>query len=78
MDESQELINEFLVESNENLAQLDQDFVELEKHPKDRNLLSSVFRTLHTIKGTCEFLGYTKLETITHRAENLLSKLRYG
>ena len=78
MDESQELINEFLVESNENLAQLDQDFVELEKHPKDRNLLSSVFRTLHTIKGTCEFLGYTKLETITHRAENLLSKLRDG
>ena len=78
MDESQELINEFLVESNENLAQLDQDFVELEKHPQDRNLLSSVFRTIHTIKGTCGFLGYTKLETITHRAENLLSKLREG
>ena len=78
MDETQEIIKEFLIESNENLAQLDQEFVELEQRPKDQNLLSSIFRTIHTIKGTCGFLGFGILEAITHRAENMLSQLREG
>ncbi len=78
MDESQELINEFLIESNENLSRLDQEFVELEQRPEDRDLLGSVFRTIHTIKGTCGFLAFGKLEAITHRAENILSQLRDG
>ncbi len=78
MDESQELINEFLIESNENLSRLDQEFVELEQRPGDKNLLSSIFRTIHTIKGTCGFLGFSVLEGITHRAENILSQLRDG
>jgi len=78
MDESQELINEFLIESNENLSRLDQEFVELEQRPEDRELLGSVFRTIHTIKGTCGFLAFGKLEAITHRAENILSQLRDG
>lgn len=78
MDEQQEIIQEFLVESNESLSQLDQDFVELEQRPDDADLLSSIFRTIHTIKGACGFLGFTVLESITHRAENLLSQLRDG
>ena len=78
MDEFQELINEFLIESNENLSRLDQEFVELEQRPEDRDLLGSVFRTIHTIKGTCGFLAFGKLEAITHRAENILSQLRDG
>ena len=78
MDEFQEIIHEFLIESNENLSQLDQDFVELEQRPDDNNLLSSIFRTIHTIKGTCGFLGFDTLESVTHRAENLLSQLRDG
>ena len=78
MDETQEIIKEFLIESNENLAQLDQEFVELEQRPNDQNLLSSIFRTIHTIKGTCGFLGFEILEAITHRAENMLSQLREG
>ena len=78
MDETQEIIKEFLIESNENLAQLDQEFVELEQRPNDQNLLSSIFRTIHTIKGTCGFLGFGILEAITHRAENMLSQLREG
>ena len=78
MDEQQEIIKEFLVESAENLNQLDHDFVELEQQPDDRRLLSSVFRTVHTIKGTCGFLGFTTLEAVTHRAENILSQLREG
>src|SRR5580698_3234888 len=76
--EDQELIHEFLVESYENLSSLDQKFVELEKHPKDAALLASVFRTIHTIKGTCGFLAFTTLERIAHQAESLLSQLRDG
>jgi two-component system chemotaxis sensor kinase CheA len=78
MDESDELIQEFLIESGENLSRLDQEFVELEQRPTDRDLLSSIFRTIHTIKGTCGFLGFGNLEAITHRAENILSELREG
>src|ERR1700761_4797584 len=76
--EDQEVIREFLVESHENLSRLDQDLVELEKHPKDAALLASIFRTIHTIKGTCGFLGFATLERISHQAENILSQLRDG
>ena len=76
--EDQETIREFLVESHENLSRLDQDLVELEKHPHDADLLSSIFRTIHTIKGACGFLAFSVLEAITHQAETLLSQLRDG
>lgn len=78
MMEDQEVIREFLIESNENLARLDNEIVELERRPKDVELLGSIFRTFHTIKGTCSFLGFAHLETVTHAAESLLSKLRAG
>lgn len=73
-----DIIKEFLVESNENLDRLDRDFVALEKSPTDKELLSSIFRVVHTIKGTCGFLGFNKLEKVSHVGENLLSKLRDG
>jgi two-component system chemotaxis sensor kinase CheA len=73
-----ELVGEFLVESFENLDQLDQDLVSLEHHPNDPEVLRRIFRTIHTIKGTCGFLGFSKLESITHVGENLLSLLRDG
>jgi two-component system chemotaxis sensor kinase CheA len=76
--EDLETIREFLVESHENLSRLDQDLVELEKHPHDAELLSSIFRTIHTIKGACGFLAFSVLEAITHQAETLLSQLRDG
>ncbi|MCH7923663.1 MAG: Hpt domain-containing protein, partial [Nitrospinae bacterium] len=72
------LINEFLVESYENLDQLDQDFVALEKDPANHETLSSIFRTIHTIKGTCGFFGFEKLGALTHIGENLLSRMRDG
>ena len=71
-----DIIKEFLLESSENLDEIDQDLVALEKNPKDKNLLSSIFRALHTIKGTCGFVGFSKLESIAHVSESLLSKLR--
>jgi two-component system chemotaxis sensor kinase CheA len=73
-----DVIREFLIESHENLSRLDQELVELEKRPKDALLLASIFRAIHTIKGTCGFLGFSTLERITHQAENLLSQLREG
>ena len=76
--DDKEIIREFLIESNENLARLDQEMVELEHRPKDPQLIASIFRTIHTIKGTCGFLGLSKLEAITHLAENLLSQVRDG
>jgi two-component system chemotaxis sensor kinase CheA len=76
--QDQDLIREFVVESHENLSQLDQQLVELEKSPKDAELLAAIFRTFHTIKGTCGFLGFAILEKLTHQAENILAQLRNG
>jgi two-component system chemotaxis sensor kinase CheA len=78
MSEGQEIIQEFLVESYENLDRLDREFVELEKNPQNREMLSGIFRTIHTIKGTCGFLGFSKLESVAHVGENLLSRMRDG
>jgi len=71
-----EIVQEFLVESYENLDRLDRELVSLEKKPDDVETLASIFRTIHTIKGTCGFLGFSKLEAVAHVGENLLSKLR--
>jgi two-component system chemotaxis sensor kinase CheA len=76
--EDLEIIREFVIESSENLARLDNEMVELEQRPNDSVLLASIFRTIHTIKGTCGFLGFRILESITHEAENILSQARNG
>jgi two-component system chemotaxis sensor kinase CheA len=73
-----DLIKEFLVESNENLDRLDNELVKLESGPSSQELLSSIFRTIHTIKGSCGFLGFSKLEKVAHAGESLLSRLRDG
>lgn len=78
MSEMDELVKEFLVESYDNLDQLDRDFVALEQDPSDTAILARIFRYIHTIKGTCGFLGFTKLEKVTHVGESLLSRLRDG
>ena len=73
-----EYVKEFLVESYENLDRLDRDLVALEKDPRSRETLDSIFRTIHTLKGTSGFLGFGRLEAVAHVGENLLSKLRDG
>lgn len=78
MGEQEEILNDFLVECSEGLGQLDQEFVKLEKDPGNADLLRSAFRVIHTIKGTCGFLGLTKLENVAHAAENVLSRMREG
>src|ERR1700693_3703082 len=73
-----DLIKEFLVESIENLDRRDSELVKLETDPSAQELLSSIFRTIHTIKGSCGFLGFSKLEKVAHVGESLLSRLRDG
>lgn len=78
MDEFDDVIKEFLVESYEGLDQLDRDLVALEDAPDDRDCLGSIFRSVHSMKGASGFLGLPKLERVAHVGENLLVPLRDG
>ncbi|MEX2503966.1 MAG: chemotaxis protein CheA [Egicoccus sp.] len=78
MSEIDEIVGEFLVESYENLDRYDEDLLVLERDPADADVLGSIFRTIHTLKGTCGFFGFSRLESVSHVAENLLVKLRDG
>jgi two-component system, chemotaxis family, sensor kinase CheA len=73
-----EIVGEFLMESHENLDQIDRDLVSLEQEPNSRDLISRIFRAIHTIKGTSGFLAFSRLEKLAHAGESLLSKLRDG
>jgi len=77
MSEMDEALVEFLIECQENLSRMDLELLELEKST-DPELVKSIFRVMHTIKGSAGFLGLSKLEKLTHAAENLLSKIRDG
>lgn len=78
MTDDEEIVQAFLEESREGLDQLDRDLVDLELRPGDPALLAQIFRTIHTIKGTCGFLGYHRLEKLTHAGEDVLGALRAG
>jgi two-component system chemotaxis sensor kinase CheA len=73
-----ELIGEFLAETSESLDVIDVELVKFEADPQDRATLDNIFRLLHTIKGTCGFLGLERLEAIAHAGETLLGKFRDG
>lgn len=73
-----DLIVEFLTETNDSLDELDVDLVNLEQNPNDKDLLSKIFRLMHTIKGTCGFLSLPRLEKVAHHAENVLGRFRDG
>ena len=73
-----DLLKEFLIETNESLDVVDVELVRFEQEPNNAEILGNVFRLVHTIKGTCGFLGLPRLETLAHAAENLMSKFRDG
>lgn len=77
-DGMDDIVKEFIVESTESLDRLDRDLVSLEKNPTSKDLLGSIFRAIHTIKGTTGFLGFSQLESVAHAGESLLSRLREG
>jgi two-component system, chemotaxis family, sensor kinase CheA len=76
--DNSEFIGEFLVESTENLDQLDRDLLALEAEPGDPQRLASIFRTVHTIKGNSGFFGFSRLGALAHSGEHLLGRLRDG
>jgi two-component system chemotaxis sensor kinase CheA len=71
-----DLIADFLAEAEEGLEQIDNDLLTLESDPNDAEVVGSIFRIMHTIKGTCGFLGLPKLEKVAHVAENVMDKIR--
>jgi two-component system chemotaxis sensor kinase CheA len=73
-----DLLREFLTETGESLAKLDVEIVQLEQNPNNPEMLSSIFRLVHTIKGTCGFIGLPRLEKLAHAAENVFGKFRDG
>ena len=73
-----DLLNEFLTETNESLGTLDVELVRFERDSSDVTILGNIFRLMHTIKGTCGFLGLPRLEAVAHAGENVLGKFRDG
>ncbi len=73
-----ELLREFVTETNESLDVVDVELVRFEQDPNNAKILDNVFRLVHTIKGTCGFLGLPRLEALAHAAETLMGKFRDG
>jgi two-component system, chemotaxis family, sensor kinase CheA len=71
-----DLLSEFLTETNENIGIVDASLVVLERDPSDVSQIDNIFRLVHTIKGTCGFLGLPRLEAVAHAGENVLGKIR--
>src|SRR3954469_20199425 len=73
-----DLLREFLTETNESLDTVDNQLVRFEQDPNNSKILDNIFRLVHTIKGTGGFLGLPRLEALAHAAETLMSKFRDG
>lgn len=78
MDEFQEILQDFLIESFELIEQLDQDLTLLETQPDDLELLNRIFRVAHTVKGASSFLQFDTLTHLTHHMEDVLNKARHN
>ena len=73
-----DLLRDFLTETAENLDQVDVELVRFEQEPANEKILGNIFRLVHTVKGTCGFLGLPRLEALAHAAESLMGKFRSG
>jgi two-component system chemotaxis sensor kinase CheA len=73
-----DLLRDFLTESGESLTIVDGEMVKLEAEPNNKEVLQKIFRLVHTIKGTCGFIGLSRLEKVAHASENVLGKFRDG
>src|SRR6202167_5343472 len=73
-----ELLRDFLTETNESIDVVDVELVRFEQEPNNAKILGNIFRLVHTIKGTCGFLNLPRLEALAHAAETLMGKFRDG
>jgi two-component system chemotaxis sensor kinase CheA len=78
MNDTNEIVSEFLAESRQHLDRLEHDLVELERYPRSSELIAGIFRAIHTIKGACGFLGFGRLELLIQAEEALLGQMRSG
>ncbi|MBI4688369.1 MAG: chemotaxis protein CheW [Nitrospirae bacterium] len=72
----EEILTEFLAEAKEGIVRVEQDFLTLEKDPDNKDILNNIFRTVHSMKGASSFIGFKNLEEVSHKAEDVLNKLR--
>lgn len=77
-DEMKEIVDSFVVETKEIFEKLDNEILEIEKRPEDKELINSIFRAVHTVKGTSGFLSFEQMSVLAHRFEDVLNKLRRG
>ena len=77
-DDDIEILNDFILEANENLESIELDLINLEQNPGDSEILNSIFRPFHTIKGVSGFLNLSKINRLSHSTENLLDSARFG
>jgi two-component system, chemotaxis family, sensor kinase CheA len=77
-DDMKEIVESFIVETNEIFEKLDNELLEIEKRPEDKELINSIFRAVHTVKGTSGFLSFDQMSALAHRFEDVLNKLRRG
>ncbi|MDA8157565.1 MAG: Hpt domain-containing protein, partial [Deltaproteobacteria bacterium] len=77
-DSMKEIVNDFIQEALELLESLNENFIELEKQPDNKEILNTIFRAAHTVKGSAGFLGFQNIVELAHSAENILNKLRQG
>ncbi len=74
----QETLKEFIEEAKEHLEEIEGSIIDLEKNPSDKPLIDAIFRTMHSLKGASGFLNLQKINTLTHKAENVMDALRNG
>jgi two-component system, chemotaxis family, sensor kinase CheA len=77
-NEMKEILESFIVETKEIFEQLGPNLLRLEKTPSDAELLNTIFRAVHTVKGTSSFLGFDQMTSLAHVFEDVLNKLRKG
>ena len=73
-----DLLRDFVVETTENIDVVDNELVRFEQDPNNKSIIAQIFRLVHTIKGTCGFLGLPRLEALTHAAETAIDRFREG
>lgn len=77
-DDMKEIVESFVIETNEIFEKLDNEILEIERYPEDKELINSIFRAVHTVKGTSGFLSFEQMSVLAHRFEDVLNKLRRG
>ncbi|MGO9481563.1 MAG: chemotaxis protein CheA [Candidatus Kryptoniota bacterium] len=77
-DDMKEIVDSFVVETKEIFEKLDKEILLIEKSPEDKELVNSIFRAVHTVKGTSGFLSFDQMSIVAHKFEDVLNKLRRG